>query len=103
MPRDDVAGDRREALLRARDGLLRELAGIATVAAERARSRCPYRDRHDRCTFGGGCRNQRRDAEPGFGCSGDPLDPRPAHPWPGGAGQAARTGSPVRSGAPPGA
>jgi hypothetical protein len=78
MPRDGVVGGGREVLLRAREGLIRELAGIATAAAESARTRCPYRDRHDRCTFGGGCRNQRRHPGRGLRCSGGPLDGRPA-------------------------
>jgi hypothetical protein len=42
----------------ARERLLHVLAGVTHGAAESARERCPYRDRHDACTFGYGCRNQ---------------------------------------------
>jgi hypothetical protein len=35
--------------------------------------RCPYKNRHDRCTAGFGCRNQRRPPTPGelMVCGGD--------------------------------
>ena len=66
------------------------LATIADHANTQATWRCPYKDRHDRCTAAFGCRNQRRPAagdprfEPGAGkprflCSADDkLDYRSA-------------------------
>ena len=66
------------------------LAPIADHANTQATWRCPYKDRHDRCTAAFGCRNQRRPAagdprfEPGAGkprflCAGDDkLDYRSA-------------------------
>ena len=66
------------------------LATIADHANTQATWRCPYKDRHDRCTAAFGCRNQRRPAagdprfEPGAGkprflCAGDDkLDYRSA-------------------------
>ncbi|NIP77926.1 MAG: hypothetical protein GWM90_01480 [Gemmatimonadetes bacterium] len=79
MSRDD---DARLRLARARKRLLAELTGIADAAHVSARSRCPYRDRHDRCTFRGGCRNQRERGAT-QGCGGGTLDPRPAPSGPG--------------------
>ncbi len=72
------------------DRLSAVLAPIADHANEQATWRCPYKDRHDRCTAVFGCRNQRRPAagdrrfEPGadtprFLCVGDDkLDYRSA-------------------------
>ncbi len=72
------------------DRLSAVLAPIADHANEQATWRCPYKDRHDRCTAVFGCRNQRRPAagdrrfEPGAGtprflCAGDDkLDYRSA-------------------------
>jgi hypothetical protein len=45
-------------LYTARERLLHVLDGVARDAADSARERCPYRDRHDTCTFEHGCRNQ---------------------------------------------
>lgn len=42
------------------DRLSSVLATIAGHADAQARWRCPYKDRHDRCTASFGCRNQRR-------------------------------------------
>ena len=33
---------------------------MGTVANQVSTWRCPYKDRHDRCTAGFGCRNQQR-------------------------------------------
>ena len=41
------------------------LSGIVTHAADQARWRCPYRDRHDACTAAFRCRNQRPPAAEG--------------------------------------
>ncbi len=66
------------------------LATIADHANTQATWRCPYKDRHDRCTAAFGCRNQRRPAagdqrfEPGAGkprflcAADDKLDYRSA-------------------------
>jgi hypothetical protein len=82
MADDDVRGDTPAALLRARAELLGELAGIALAVADSAASRCPYRGRHDACTFGGACRNQRRGRGRELRCSGAPLDARPVNGQP---------------------
>ncbi len=72
------------------DRLSSVLATIADHAGAQAQWRCPYKDRHDRCTASFGCRNQRRPPagehryEPGAGrprflCAGDDqLDYRSA-------------------------
>jgi len=59
-------------------GAARELGTVLTsLAADvtaRIDERCPYRARGDRCTFAGGCRNQRRGAGASQGtlrCAGD--------------------------------
>jgi hypothetical protein len=55
------------------------LNGIAQHAAELSTKRCPYKDRHDRCTAKFGCRNQRRgDAKVLMCASDDKLDYRSA-------------------------
>jgi len=38
---------------------------IVTHAADQARERCPYRNRHDECTAAFRCRNQRPPPTPG--------------------------------------
>lgn len=54
-----MAGEDPEAI-RARLRRMTELfAEIAGQAQATARDRCPYRDRHDRCTAAFRCRNQR--------------------------------------------
>lgn len=69
---------RRRRLVAARRRLVGELTGLADAAGRSALSRCPYRDRRDRCTFRGGCRNQRREPGGAPRCGGGTLDPRPA-------------------------
>ncbi len=39
------------------------LTQVTSDVTARLHERCPYRARDDRCTFAGGCRNQRRDAQ----------------------------------------
>lgn len=58
---------------------------IATVADDVMTQRCPYKDRHDRCTAEFVCRNQRRPSDDGpLECGGDDrLDYRSA--WQSGA------------------
>lgn len=41
------------------------LSEVAAAVTSRVHERCPYRARDDRCTFAGGCVNQRRKASPG--------------------------------------
>lgn len=64
------------------DRLSSVLATIADHADAQAQWRCPYKDRHDRCTAAFGCRNQRRPPagdprfahgpdRPRFLCAGD--------------------------------
>lgn len=72
------------------DRLSSVLATIADHADAQAQWRCPYKDRHDRCTASFGCRNQRRPPtgdprfahgpdRPRFLCAGDDrLDYRSA-------------------------
>lgn len=72
------------------DRLSSVLATIADHADAQAQWRCPYKDRHDRCTAAFGCRNQRRPPagdprfehgpdRPRFLCAGDDrLDYRSA-------------------------
>jgi ribosome modulation factor len=38
------------------------LTGIARTADEKNRERCPYKTVALRCTYSGGCQNQRRDS-----------------------------------------
>jgi hypothetical protein len=73
-----VRGDAAVRLDAARARLVHELAGLSGDAAASALDRCPYRDRHDRCTFSHGCRNQRRARGLPVRCAGGPLDRRPA-------------------------
>jgi ribosome modulation factor len=40
------------------------LRDVASSVAGRIEERCPYRARDERCTFAGGCVNQRREARP---------------------------------------
>jgi hypothetical protein len=52
------------------------LTDLATRVTEHVHERCPYRARDDRCTFAGGCRNQRRgvpaaDVARAVWCGGD--------------------------------
>jgi hypothetical protein len=61
------------------DRLSEILNGIAEHAAELSASRCPYKDRLDRCTAKFGCRNQRRAEGKILMCAGDDkLDYRSA-------------------------
>ena len=46
------------------------LAGIARIADEKNRERCPYKTVEWQCTYSGGCRNQQR-AQSTMMCSGD--------------------------------
>ncbi|MHB0963452.1 MAG: hypothetical protein ACYC5V_09625 [Gemmatimonadaceae bacterium] len=51
-----------------------ELTGLVSSMEARMDERCPYRAREDRCTFAGGCANQRREARDGeriVWCTGD--------------------------------
>ena len=53
--------------------------GIGRHAAEVSTTRCPYKDRLDRCTAKFGCRNQRRGENRVLFCAGDDkLDYRSA-------------------------
>jgi uncharacterized protein len=47
------------------------LNGIASHAGEVLACRCPYKDKHNRCTAQFGCRNQRRAAGKVLICEGD--------------------------------
>ena len=47
------------------DRITELLSGIVAHAADQARERCPYRDRHDECTAAFRCRNQRPPAAAG--------------------------------------
>ena len=63
------------------DQLSEILNGIAQHAAEVSTSRCPYKDRLDRCTAKFGCRNKRKPLAPGelpVCASDDKLDYRKA-------------------------
>lgn len=64
----------------ARARLLGVLGEISGAIEAQALVRCPYRDRRDRCTHGGPCRNRVRPARGAARCTGGPLDPRPAGP-----------------------
>lgn len=51
-----------------------ELTDLVSRMEARMDERCPYRAREDRCTFAGGCANQRRetcDGERMVWCTGD--------------------------------
>lgn len=65
-------------LCAARERLVRELGAIAGDAAASALDRCPYRDRHDGCTFAHGCRNLRRLSDGVRRCAGGTLNRTPA-------------------------
>ena len=70
-PADDAVRARMEKAGRELGAVLTSLAADVTA---RIHERCPYRARDDRCTFAGGCRNQRRGAGTGEGaprCAGD--------------------------------
>lgn len=55
------------------------LEGIGRHVTELSKTRCPYKDRHDRCTAKFGCRNQRRGEGRVLLCVGDDkLDYRSA-------------------------
>ncbi len=58
------------------------LAAIARTADEKNRERCPYKTVDLRCTYAGGCQNQRRDAShlavgTSHFCAGDHLNFEP--------------------------
>jgi hypothetical protein len=67
--------DATRARLRAAEAALHEvLTSVATDTLARMDRRCPYRACGDRCTFAGGCRNQRRKGDGSDGaptCVGD--------------------------------
>jgi hypothetical protein len=69
-PADDERRARAQAALA---GLHAVLTEVASDVVSRIDERCPYRAREDRCTFAGGCRNQRREAgvNGGVQCTGD--------------------------------
>ena len=48
------------------------LTGIARTADEKNRERCPYKTVDLRCTYQGGCQNQRRESGT-IHCTGDHL------------------------------
>jgi hypothetical protein len=48
------------------------LSAVASSMVDRVHERCPYRARDERCTFAGGCVNQRR-APDVVTCGGDHL------------------------------
>jgi ribosome modulation factor len=48
------------------------LTGIARTADEKNRERCPYKTVELRCTYAGGCQNQRRESA-AIQCLGDEL------------------------------
>ena len=67
--------------------LTRVLADIARIADEKNRERCPYKTADLRCTYLGGCQNQRPNAShfaPGTSrfCAGDALNFEPVQPEP---------------------
>ena len=78
MPQPEVDRER----LRASMAQIYEIfKDIAQVADEVSTWRCPYKDRHDRCTAKFGCRNQLHTRVPGQlpVCTGDDnLDYRSA-------------------------
>ncbi len=76
----DAASDaeRRERVQAALARLGAVLTVVASSVVARIHERCPYRARDDRCTFAGGCVNQRReargvDAARAVWCGGDHL------------------------------
>lgn len=63
------------------DRLTEIFRDIAVHAQEQAQTRCPYKDKHNQCTAKFGCRNQRKNPQPGGPrlCGGDDkIDYRPA-------------------------
>ena len=70
----------REALVTLADAL----TGIARTADEKNRERCPYKTVELRCTYAGGCQNQRHSSPVAIGtahevrCGGDDLNFSPA-------------------------
>ena len=65
------AGERERAAVAKLEAVLTDLAAGMT---RRIDERCPYRACEDRCTFAGGCMNQRREAREGVRvarCAGD--------------------------------
>jgi hypothetical protein len=71
-----MAEEDRARLQTALERLQEALAGLVTLAESRMGDRCPSRAADDRCTFEGGCENQRREAGAGgnapvIRCGGD--------------------------------
>ena len=57
------------------------LGSMMTTVEDLTTKRCPYKNKHDRCTAGFGCRNQRKPTVKGelMICAGDDkIDYRPA-------------------------
>lgn len=52
------------------------LSGIAHTADEKNGARCPYKTVELRCTYRGGCQNQRRESG-ALHCNGDSLNFEP--------------------------
>ncbi|MBM3907062.1 MAG: hypothetical protein FJ363_03175 [Gemmatimonadetes bacterium] len=72
VPTVDAAERARVEAAYARLGTM--LTELADALGERMHERCPYRARDERCTFAGGCRNQRRagrGAARTVSCGGD--------------------------------
>lgn len=72
------------------------LSGIARTADEKNRERCPYKTVELRCTYSGGCQNQRRDASHfavgiSHRCAGDDLNFEPVLPEPSAQSQEPRS------------
>jgi len=76
-----VADETRGRMREAAAGLQDVLTSVASDVVAHIDERCPYRARGDRCTFAGGCRNQRREGgtrEVVLRCAGDHELRRPA-------------------------
>lgn len=58
-----TSDETRERLRSAMERLQALLMDVTGDVVTRIHERCPYRARGDRCTFSGGCRNQRRAAD----------------------------------------
>ena len=79
VTRDDDAprspdAEERERTRAALDRLHAVLTGVAASMHDKMHERCPYRAKDDRCTFAGGCVNQRRASSAGermVWCGGD--------------------------------
>jgi len=68
---DDEARERTQAAFA---NLQSVMTGLVSSMESRMAERCPYRAREDRCTFAGGCANQRRERRDGervVWCTGD--------------------------------